>query len=284
VGVEGHGFLQESGARSMRMRLQRILAQAGLASRREGEEWIQAGRIAVNGKVVTSLGTQADPAVDRIAVDGKVIHRLEPKVYYLLHKPSGYVSTCDDERGRRTVLDLLKPIKFRLFPVGRLDWDTEGVLLLTNDGELAQRLLHPRFHIPRTYLAKVEGLPTAETLRRMGRQEGIPNRRGSRPTVRVHKVVDRHTWLEIRLWEGRHHQVRRMCEAVGHPVKRLRRVQFAGLDAMGLSPGRYRPLAASEVQALKRLTGLDRPLERTGLPGSPPVREPQRLRGRANSS
>lgn len=247
----------------MRMRLQKILAQAGLASRRQGEEWIQAGRISVNGKVVISLGMQADPVVDRIAVDGKAINRLEPKVYYLLNKPTGYVSTCEDELGRRTVLDLLKPIKFRLFPVGRLDWDTEGVLLLTNDGELAQRLLHPRFHIRRTYLAKVEGLPTLETLRRMVRQEEIPNHHGSRPSVRISKVGERHAWLEIRLWEGRNHQVRRMCEAVGHPVKRLRRVQFAGLDTAGLSPGHYRPLAPSEVQALKRLTGLDQPTKRT---------------------
>jgi 23S rRNA pseudouridine2605 synthase len=218
----------------MRMRLQRVLAQAGLASRRQGEDWIQAGRVSVNGKVVTTPGTQADPVVDRIAVDGKVIDRLEPKVYYLLNKPAGYVSTCGDELGRRTVLDLLKPVKFRLFPVGRLDWGTEGVLLLT----------------------KVEGLPTSETLRRMVRQAEVPNQQGSRPSVRTYKVGERHAWLEIRLWEGRNHQVRRMCEAVGHPVKRLRRVQFAGLDATGLPPGRYRPLAPAEVQALKHLTEL----------------------------
>ena len=120
----------------------------------------------VNGKVVTTPGTQADPVVDRIAVDGKVINRLEPKVYYLLNKPTGYVSTCEDELGRPTVLDLLKPVRFRLFPVGRLDWDSEGLLLLTNDGELMQRLLHPRFHIRRTYLAKVEGIPTVHAWRR----------------------------------------------------------------------------------------------------------------------
>jgi 23S rRNA pseudouridine2605 synthase len=247
----------------MRMRLQRVLAQAGLASRREGENWIQAGRVSVNGKVVTTPGTQADPAVDRIAVDGKIINRLEPKVYYLLNKPAGYVSTCEDERGRRTVLDLLKPIKFRVFPVGRLDWDTEGVLLLTNDGELAQRLLHPRFHIRRTYLAKVEGVPTFEALRRMAREAEAPSHRASRPSVRIHKVGERHAWLEIRLWEGRNHQVRRMCEAAGHPVKRLRRVQFAGLDAVGLAPGQYRSLLAAEVEVLKHLAGLDRRSKRT---------------------
>jgi 23S rRNA pseudouridine2605 synthase len=246
----------------MDMRLQKVLAQAGLASRRQAERWIQAGRISVNGKVVTTLGTQADPVVDRIAVDGKVINRLEPKVYYLLNKPTGYVSTCDDELGRPTVLDLLKPIKFRLFPVGRLDWDSEGLLLLTNDGELAQRLLHPRFHIRRTYLAKVEGIPTAQSLLRLahaGDPSAPPKRR---PTARLIKVGERHAWLEIRLWEGKNRQVRRMCEAVGHPVRRLRRVQFAGLDTIGLSSGQYRPLTLTEVHTLKQLAGLERASKR----------------------
>jgi 23S rRNA pseudouridine2605 synthase len=240
----------------MRMRVQRILAQAGLASRREGEAWIQAGRVSINGKVVTALGSQADPAVDRIAVDGKMINRLEPKVYYLLNKPSGYVSTCEDDLGRRTVLDLLKPIKYRVFPVGRLDWDSEGVLLLTNDGALAQRLLHPRFHIRRIYLAKVDGHPTAEALRHMARQGDMPHHHKSRPAVRIYKTGERHAWLEIHLWEGRHHQVRLMCETAGHAVKRLRRVQFAGLQTAGLPLGRYRPLDVAEVEALKRLTKL----------------------------
>jgi 23S rRNA pseudouridine2605 synthase len=246
----------------MDMRLQKVLAQAGLASRREAEHWIQAGRISVNGKVVTTLGTQADPVVDRIAVDGKVINRLEPKVYYLLNKPTGYVSTCEDELGRPTVLDLLKPIKFRLFPVGRLDWDSEGLLLLTNDGELAQRLLHPRFHIRRTYLAKVEGIPTAQSLLRLTNagDPSAPQKR--RPTARIIKVGERHAWLEIRLWEGKNRQVRRMCEAVGHPVRRLRRVQFAGLDTMGLSSGQYRPLTLTEVHILKRLAGLEQSSKR----------------------
>jgi 23S rRNA pseudouridine2605 synthase len=262
-GAARDGLIQDSGEESMRMRVQRILAQAGLTSRREGETWIRAGRVSVNGRVVTALGTQADPTLDRITVDGKLINRLEPKVYYLLNKPTGYVSTCEDELGRRTVLDLLKPIRYRLFPVGRLDWDTEGVLLLTNDGELAQRLLHPRFHIRRTYLAKVDGLPTAEALRHMSRHGETSHHRESRPSVRIHKVGERHAWLEIGLWEGRHHHVRRMCEAAGHPVKRLRRTQFAGLQTMGLPPGQYRPLAPAEVHALKRLTRLDRSPQRS---------------------
>jgi 23S rRNA pseudouridine2605 synthase len=238
------------------MRLQKILAQAGLSSRREAEEWIQSGRVAVNGKTVTALGAQADPHVDRIAVDGKPIPRPEPKVYYLLNKPRGYVSTCEDDRGRPTVIDLIKPLKFRLFPVGRLDWDTEGALLLTNDGALTQRLLHPRYRIRRTYLAKVEGIPDAPTLRRLIRVGSSAAPKSSRPQVRLARVGERHAWLEIRLWEGKNRQVRRMCETVGHPVRRLRRVEFAGLDVEGLAPGQYRPLTAAEILALRRLTGL----------------------------
>ena len=241
----------------VRVRLQKLLAQAGLASRREAEEWIRRGRVAVNGKIVTALGTQADPRVDRIVVDGKPLRHFEPKVYYLLNKPAGYVSTCEDDRGRPTVIDLIKRRKFRLFPVGRLDWDTEGVLLLTNDGELTQRLLHPRYRIHRTYLAKGEGIPDFATLQRLVHIGGGGDSKAMRPRVRLARVGQRHAWLEIRLWEGKHRQVRRMCEAVGHPVKRLRRVEFAGLDVESLALGQYRPLTAAEITGLRRLTGLD---------------------------
>ncbi len=248
----------------MMTRLQKVLAQAGLASRRKAEQWIQEGRVSVNGVVITTLGVQADPAVDRIAVDGRSINRVEPKVYYLLNKPTGYVSTCEDDRGRPTVLDLLKPITFRLFPVGRLDWDTEGALLLTNDGELAQRLLHPRYHIRRTYLAKVAGIPTPETLRRLAQVGEAPDHHVRRPRVRIVKAGERHAWVEIHLCEGRNRQVRRMCEVVGHPVKRLRRIWFAGLDLARLAKAQYRPLTPAEVVMLKRLTGLDRTRNRAG--------------------
>jgi 23S rRNA pseudouridine2605 synthase len=252
---EGRGVYTK---RSMLMRLQKALAQAGLASRRKAEQWIREGRVSVNGEIVTTLGAQADPAIDRIAVDGRLINRVEPKVYYLLNKPTGYVSTCEDNRGRPTVLDLLRPIARRLFPVGRLDWDTEGVLLLTNDGELAQRLLHPRYHIRRTYLAKVAGIPTSETLQRFAPVAEPPDHHERRSRVRIVRAGKRHAWVEIHLWEGRNRQVRRMCEAVGHPVKRLRRVRFAGLELTGLATGQYRPLTPAEVVMLKRVTGLDR--------------------------
>jgi len=237
----------------MRMRLQKILAQAGLASRRKAETWIRTGRISVNGEVVRTIGTQADPEIDRLAVDGIPIHSPEPKVYYLLNKPTGYVSTCEDDLRRPTVLDLLQPVKFRIFPVGRLDWDTEGVLLLTNDGALAQRLLHPSSQIPRTYMAKVTGIPTPETLRRLARLGANPGTRAPLPQTRIVRTGPQHAWVEIRLHEGRNRQVRRMCEAVGHPVKRLRRIQFAGLAAEGLPLGRYRSLTPPEILALQRL-------------------------------
>jgi 23S rRNA pseudouridine2605 synthase len=251
------------------MRLQKVLAQAGLTSRRKAEQWIREGRVSVNGEVVTALGTQADPAADCIAVDGRVVNRAGPQTYYLLNKPTGYVSTCEDDRGRPTVLDLLKPIKFRLFPVGRLDWDTEGVLLLTNDGELAQRLLHPRYHIRRTYLAKVAGIPTPETLQRLAQVGAAPDHRHRRPRVRLVRAGERHAWVEIHLWEGRNRQVRRMCESVGHPVMRLRRIGFAGLELAGLARGQYRPLTPAELAMLKRLTGLDRTRQRASELPSP---------------
>jgi 23S rRNA pseudouridine2605 synthase len=296
----------------MRMRLQKILAQSGLASRREAEAWIQAGRVSVNGKIVTALGSQADPDVDRILVDGKPIGSFEPKVYYLLNKPAGYVSTCADEHGRPTVLDLLKAVRARLFPVGRLDWDTEGVLLLTNDGELAQRLMHPRYQITRTYLARVEGIPTQEALQRLaelsvaphdptsapshpprghkrqekpraavqgadplppgtgeGRERGrrVGPRRGDSPRhVSLARVGPRHAWVEISLREGQNRQVRRMCEEVGHPVKRLRRIRFAGLTLEGSEPGQYRALTPAEIQSLRRLTRLERPSDSVPRP------------------
>ena len=253
----------------MRMRLQKILAQAGLASRREAEEWIRRGRISINGTIVTTLGTQADPALDRLAVDGKLVHAPEPKVYYLLNKPSGYVTTCEDERGRPTVLDLLKPVKLRLFPVGRLDWDTEGVLLVTNDGTLAQRLIHPRYQILRTYMAKVAGIPSAEALQHMGEQGNTAGKGGPGTQARLVKAGRDHAWVEISLREGKNRQVRRMCEAVGHPVKRLQRIRFAGLEAAGLRRGCYRSLTPAEVLSLRRLTGPDPLLPLPPIPTFP---------------
>lgn len=241
----------------MRMRLQKILAQSGLASRREAETWIRAGRVSVNGEVVTALGSQADPRSDRILVNGKAVPRFERKVYFLLNKPAGYMTTCEDEHGRRTVLDLLQPMKYRIFPVGRLDWDTEGVLLLTNDGALAQQVLHPRYGMQRKYLAKIEGIPTPETLQRLMQFANGAQQGDAQCEARIARVGPRHAWIEITLREGRNREVRRMCEAVGHPVKRLRRIQFAGLTTQGLALGDFRPLTRDEIRALRHLVGFD---------------------------
>lgn len=233
-------------------RLQKVLAEAGVASRRAAEEIIRAGRVKVDGRVVSEMGAKADPDTSRIEVDGHLI-RAERKVYFLLYKPVGYVTTKRDPLGRRTVLDLLPGIKERIFPVGRLDYDTAGVLLLTNDGDLAHALLHPRHGIEKTYRARVKGIPSAETLQALRR--GIILSDG--PTAPAHLsllAVDADSaWLEITIREGRNRQIRRMGEAVGHPVFELIRTHLAFLTLKGLVPGRYRPLQPAEVTRLKAM-------------------------------
>ncbi|MDI6709493.1 MAG: pseudouridine synthase [Thermoanaerobacterales bacterium] len=232
-------------------RLQKVLAHAGVASRRRCEELILAGAVRVNGRTVTALGTSVDPDRDVIEVHGRRVQAEKP-VYILLYKPAGYVSTADDPRGRPKVTDLVRDIPRRLYPVGRLDYDTEGLLLLTNDGELAYRLTHPRFHVPKTYLAEVEGRPDAEDLARLA--SGVPLEDGMTAPARI--LLRRPgppALIELTIHEGRNRQVRRMCAAVGHPVRRLRRIRFAFLEPRGLSPGKYRHLTAAEVRRLHRL-------------------------------
>ncbi len=239
-------------------RLQKILSQAGVASRRAAEKMIAEGRVTVNGKTVTEPGVKADAADDRIAVDGKPLAEAERLRYYLLNKPKGYISTAKDERGRRTVLDLLPETAERLYPVGRLDNNTEGLLLLTNDGALTNALLHPAREIQKTYVAVVEGQVTAGELRRL--RQGVELADGLTAPAGAFLVerdvaADR-TKMEITLHEGRNRQVRRMCEAVGHRVRSLKRIQFAGLTLDGLRRGASRPLTRDEVRGLYALAGL----------------------------
>jgi len=236
----------------MQQRLQKLIAAAGLASRRTAEEWIAAGRVSVNGGVA-GLGDRADPAHDTILVDGQPLAAAEAHHYLLLYKPVGYVTTLQDPEGRPTVCDLVRQIPGRLHPVGRLDLTTEGLLLLTNDGALTQHLAHPRHQVDKTYLARVRGQVAPETLRRLA--GGIVLEDGPTAPAKIAKVrfSAGHTWFEITIHEGRNRQVRRMCEAVGHPVSRLKRVRFAFLDLGGLRPGEFRPLTAEEVSRLKRL-------------------------------
>jgi 23S rRNA pseudouridine2605 synthase len=234
-------------------RLQKVLAQAGLGSRRACEELIAAARVTVNGEVAT-LGTRADPEVDAIEVDGARIGVREGLVHYLLNKPVGVVTTAYDPQSRPTVVGLV-PAEPRVYPVGRLDADTEGLLVLTNDGELAHRLTHPSFGVDKEYLADVTGTPSRGALRRL--RAGVELEDGPTAPARVSLVGD-HT-LRITIHEGRNRQVRRMCEAVGHPVRRLVRVRIGPLADRRLPPGEWRPLTQAEVRALERAAAGVRP-------------------------
>jgi 23S rRNA pseudouridine2605 synthase len=227
-------------------RLQKVLAQAGLGSRRACEQLVAAGRVRVNGRVAT-LGDRADPEHDRVEVDGVVIGVRPGLVHYLLNKPQGVVTTASDPQGRPTVLGLV-PSEPRVFPVGRLDSDTEGLLLLTNDGDLAHRLTHPSFGIDKEYLANVEGSPTRGAVRRL--REGVELDDGPTAPARVSVVGDH--LLRITIHEGRNRQVRRMCEAVGYPVRRLVRLRVGPVADRGLAPGEWRALTQDEVRALER--------------------------------
>jgi 23S rRNA pseudouridine2605 synthase len=228
------------------VRLNAFLARAGIASRRRADELIKAGRVTVNGEP-GQLNTVVG-AHDRVEVDGREVARQRLR-YVLLHKPAGVVTTARDPHGRPTVVGLV-PGEPRVVPVGRLDADTTGALLLTNDGQLAHRLAHPRYGVEKTYVAEVEGNPDEETLRRL--REGIDLDDGCTARARARRLGPHR--VELVLHEGRKHQVKRMLEAVGHPVRRLHRSGYAGLDLRGLPAGRWRPLTNDEVAALRALT------------------------------
>ena len=239
-------------------RLQKILARAGFGSRRASEALIAAGRVRVNG-AVAALGDRADPETDRIEVDGAVVGIRPGLVHYLLNKPAGVVTTASDPHGRPTVVGLV-PAEPRVFPVGRLDADTEGLLLLTNDGELAHRLTHPSFGVDKEYLADVEGRPTRGALRRL--REGVELDDGPTAPAKVSLVGDR--LLRITIHEGRNRQVRRMCDAVGLPVRRLVRVRIGPIADRRLAPGEWRALEPDEVRALERAAASPGSGERRG--------------------
>jgi 23S rRNA pseudouridine2605 synthase len=246
-------------------RLQKILARAGLGSRRACEELIAAGRVRVNGEVAT-LGVRADPELDRVEVDGALVGIRPGLVHYLLNKPTGVVTTAADPQGRPTVVGLV-PAEPRVFPVGRLDADTEGLLVLTNDGDLAHRLTHPSFGVDKEYLAEVEGTPSRGALRRL--RQGVPLDDGVTAPARVSAVGDR--LLRIVVHEGRNRQVRRMCAAVGHPVRRLVRVRVGPIADRRLEPGEWRSLTQAEVRQLERAAA-SRPAAPGADPGSRPGR------------
>ncbi len=225
------------------MRLNAYLARAGVASRRGAEELIRAGRVRVNG-AVAGLATFVEVG-DRVELDGAPLAP-EPPAYVLLHKPAGVVTTANDPHGRPTVVGLVGHAR-RVVPVGRLDADTTGALLLTNDGPLAHRLMHPRYEVEKVYEAVVEGAPSDEALRRLA--EGVELDDGRTAPARVRRLGP--SRLELTLHEGRKHQVKRMCAAVGHPVTRLHRPVYAGLSLAGLAPGEWRELTAAEIESLR---------------------------------
>ncbi len=231
----------------MKERLQKILAQAGVASRRAAEEYIRAGRVAVDGKTVTEMGLQIDPARHRITFDGKPIAREEELVYILLNKPAGYVTTMSDPQGRPLVTSLLRGVKARVFPVGRLDLDTEGALLLTNDGELANRVIHPKYEINKTYVATVKGRPDRRQLRQL--EEGIvlDGHKTWPAKVRVVKEEEKATVIEIVIHEGKKRQVRKMFAAIGHPVLHLQRTAYGKLRLGSLPLGSHRYLNQKDL-------------------------------------
>lgn len=232
-------------------RLQKILAQAGVASRRKCEELILSGAVEVNGEQVTTLGTKADANVDTITVNGRAI-RSEKKIYVMLNKPKGVITSAKDPQGRKVVSDFLPGIKERVYPVGRLDYDTEGLLLLTNDGEFANLLTHPRHHVPKTYFATVKGIPHGSELEKL--KQGIELEDGMTAPAEVEyqdvNMENNEATISITIHEGRNRQVRRMFEAIGHKVIRLKRVRFGSIILEGLPRGKFRHLEPGEIKEL----------------------------------
>ncbi len=251
----------------MQERLQKILSQAGIASRRESETIITDGRVAVNGTVVTELGAKADPETDSITVDGKAVTIDEKRVYVLLYKPVGYMTTMKDPEGRPIVTDLLTGIKERVYPIGRLDYNTEGLLLLTNDGALANTLMHPSHEVDKGYLVRVSGHVSPHQIKMLS--EGVKLEDGMTAPAKVLPVSEseQNCWISITIHEGRYRQVRRMCEAVGLSVVRLKRARYDFLVIGDMKPGEFRLLEPAEVAKLSRKTaaGSGRGPRKTGV-------------------
>jgi 23S rRNA pseudouridine2605 synthase len=240
-------------------RLQKIIAAAGIASRRKAEQLITGGLVSVNGQVVTELGSKADPEHDHIRVNGKLLHGPERHVYLLLNKPKGYVTTLHDPEHRPTVMDLLRGVGTRVYPVGRLDYASEGLLLLTNDGEFANRLMKAASHVPKTYMVKVAGNPTADGLSRLREGLFIPTDRGKRVKTAPAKVrvirESANPWYEVTLIEGKNRQIRHMFEEIGHHVEKIKRVRYGPLQ-LDVHPGKFRKLTPEEVTKLTALVRL----------------------------
>src|SRR3954453_760862 len=250
----------KDGRQTTAERLQKILSQAGVASRRLAEELIAQGRVQVNGVTVTEPGTKADAATDEVKVDDRRTQLQQRKRYVLLHKPRGYITSRSDPQGRPTVLDLLRGVREYIYPVGRLDYDPEGGLLLTNDGERAPRPTHPRHEVDKVYEARVRGVPDEHVLERLAKGVTIEARRPSPARLRASEPIVKEsgeqTIVQITIHEGRQRQVRQMFDSVGHPVVRLKRVRIGPLEDPDMPPGHWRELTPAEIARLQRATGL----------------------------
>lgn len=237
----------------MEIRLQKFLAQAGIASRRKSEELISNGKVKVNGLIVTELGTTINPETDIVKYNDKKVILEEEKVYFMLHKPIGYVTTAKDEKGRKTVLDLMKGVSQRIYPVGRLDYDTSGLLLLTNDGDLTYKITHPKHEVEKIYVAKVKGVPTPNELDQFQKGLIIDGRKTSRAKINIINTNRTNSVVSITIKEGRNRQVRKMCEAISHPVLELKRIAIGKLSIDNLEVSKYRSLTKEEIRYLQNL-------------------------------
>jgi len=233
-----------------KIRLQKYMAQCGIASRRHSEELILAGRVKVNGETVTQMGFQVSEQ-DRVEVDGKLIKKEEKLIYIMLNKPSGYVSTVSDPEGRKTVLDLIDGVNERIYPVGRLDYDTTGLLILTNDGNFAFENTHPGHEVKKTYIAEVSGIPSDKAVEALRKGIMLDGKKTAPARVEIVDVKSESSVLKIVIHEGRNRQVRRMCETVGHPVLKLKRTAIGKLTLGDLKPGEWRYLSFKEVNLIR---------------------------------
>ncbi|WP_026487593.1 pseudouridine synthase [Caldanaerobius polysaccharolyticus] len=234
-------------------RLQKYMARSGVASRRKCEELIKSGHVSVNGRVVTDMGVKVDPDVDVVQVDGRVIKPSGKKVYIMLNKPVGYITSVKDQFGRPTVIDLVDYTQERIYPVGRLDYDTSGLLILTNDGELAYKLTHPKHEVPKTYLAVLKGVPDEGDLEKFRSGLRIENYVTSPAEIKVLDVFKNSCQVEIKIHEGKNRQVRKMCESIGHPVVSLERTAIGEISLGDLKQGQWRFLSSEEIEYLCKL-------------------------------
>jgi 23S rRNA pseudouridine2605 synthase len=239
----------------MEKRIHKILSEMGIASRRKAEDFIKEGRVTVSGRVAT-IGMKADPAKEHIKLDGKLLSKREPRVYMMFHKPRNVVTSLHDPQGRPTVKDYFKGVKYRVFPVGRLDFDSEGMLFMTNDGDFAHAVLHPSKKISKTYLVKVKGVLEEEDITKLKKGMKLKKRMTAPAIVKKTRKTEQNSWLEITIHEGRKRQIRRMLDIIGHPVLKLKRVSINGIELGGLEPGAFRYLSSEEITRVKREVGI----------------------------